>query len=464
MSGLFVDDINTEATAIFCLIVMVILSILIPGVIGYGLFLRFSHTKAKPFNIFLCHHKAGCGSTARLLKMTLAEEIKYISKKIWLDSDDLTDLEKLFDYVGSQSDTLAMLCSADILMRPWCMGELVTAKNKNVRVVRVLFPDFQEPDDKFIDNYDQYVPGITVLAEHGISLDMVQDMLRWLRTLPKIKLGGLTCPSVTADLTTKLAMVATATDPSQYGSQPLVVSFKPEAQPDDRTTAILVDNSQYESVATASILSKLLISHFAHDPEAAPFVLSQGMSLPANVKTILIICTNGVFRQPQVLQALMEGAKRGVKQVPILADENFRFPSEAFLKDHEPIAKSVTKDDPAALLQVIKDVFKEIAIVFQPELYSTTAEILTTKAVEVHQRLRSTNLGKLAWTPTVSPSCSIQVEDVQQVVASKDDDKVHGLNENDVLIEMGGLNDSVEMQPVKKTGKDGVLSHIEMDI
>ena len=83
--------------------------------------------------VFLCHHKEGSGSFARLLKMRLQPH---------LDSDNLLDLRVLFGVVGNSTDTLVVLCSSDILSRTWCVGEMVTARLHGVDTFLVRLADF----------------------------------------------------------------------------------------------------------------------------------------------------------------------------------------------------------------------------------------------------------------------------------------------------------------------------------
>ena len=46
----------------------------------------------------------------------------------FIDSDDLKDLDKLFDYVGSDTANFLVIGSKEVLLRPCCVGEIVTAQ------------------------------------------------------------------------------------------------------------------------------------------------------------------------------------------------------------------------------------------------------------------------------------------------------------------------------------------------
>lgn len=166
-----------------CAIIGIAISSVVIG-LGYGLVKKYV-LKQKPFQYFLCHHKGGCGSFARLLKMNMTGDAK-VTEKVFLDSDDLQDLNRLFDVVREDLGTLVVLCTKEVLMRPWCAGEITTARMNNVPVVTVIFPDFSFPDEDTIKNYGTLVPGTGSLAPHGIDEDMVQESLRWIKDQPSI--------------------------------------------------------------------------------------------------------------------------------------------------------------------------------------------------------------------------------------------------------------------------------------
>ena len=98
----------------------------------------------KPFQFFLCHHKVGGGAFCRLLKVRLLSHGQ-VSSDVFLDSDNLQDLSLLFAIVGEKTETLVVLCTKEILYRPWCVGEMTTARLHNVDTILVIFPDFDDP-------------------------------------------------------------------------------------------------------------------------------------------------------------------------------------------------------------------------------------------------------------------------------------------------------------------------------
>jgi len=72
-------------------------------------------SSSKPFAAFVSHHKLACAMEARFL----ANELESIlGAKVFLDSDDLKDLRMLGKHVVD-SDTLVILQSSEVLLRPW---------------------------------------------------------------------------------------------------------------------------------------------------------------------------------------------------------------------------------------------------------------------------------------------------------------------------------------------------------
>ena len=136
--------------------------------------------------------------------------VRRVRKKVFLDTDDLQDLSRLFDYVGNHTDVAVALCSQDLLTRPWCMGELVTAKVNKVRMVRFVMPGFTEPDEIFIKEYETLVPDIACLTEHGISLQMVKGMLSWVSQCSSIGMYEGPSHATMNDACDKLVQITTS--------------------------------------------------------------------------------------------------------------------------------------------------------------------------------------------------------------------------------------------------------------
>jgi len=90
---------------------------------------------------FLSHMKDEVGSHARILHDKGEEYLRKIegpfkNSKLFLDSENLTDLKKLLDEVKKTNVMIVML-SRSYLTRPWCLAELYTAIVNNIPIVSV---------------------------------------------------------------------------------------------------------------------------------------------------------------------------------------------------------------------------------------------------------------------------------------------------------------------------------------
>jgi len=266
------------------------------------------------------------------------------------------------------------------------MGEIVTGKMNEVRAVRVLLPRAMEVDDDFIAAYGAHVD-VACLAPHAITLEMVQDSLRWFRNLPSIRLPQQCTYAVMQALCSELGSAA-----------PKDIEAKPDAVYKDSVVKIAFDTSNFEATSTAMILKDLLVKLTYFRENMVPDLLRAAQQLRTEDGDIffqrpdegyivfVVVCTNGVFFQKDILASLIAASEVNAVTLPILSDENFRFPNREFLESVRPIA-SLLSDDPDALLRQIEDVFREIAPVFQPQLYSSTEQLLQTKAKEIAARL-----------------------------------------------------------------------------
>ena len=124
---------------------------------------------------------------ARLLQLDLMENPK-VKKRVFIDSDDLRDLDMLFEYVSKDTDTMIGLCSKLLLHRPWCVGELANAHQASIHTVRVVLPDFEDPKPDFISGYCDIVPDTEKLAEHGVTPGMMSAALAWFQEQQSVHL------------------------------------------------------------------------------------------------------------------------------------------------------------------------------------------------------------------------------------------------------------------------------------
>merc|ERR1740121_2434647 len=88
----------------------------------------------------------------------------------FIDSDDLMDLDKLFDIVKTSLEHLAILLTREVLMRPWCAGEIATSTKKRIKMTCIHVPGFLPPTEDQLEDLANYLDlSSTTLTQYGIS-------------------------------------------------------------------------------------------------------------------------------------------------------------------------------------------------------------------------------------------------------------------------------------------------------
>merc|ERR1712046_294554 len=133
------------------------------------------------------------GSEATMLEeaftlMVQADEChaaNHMRRPAFLDSSDLVDLSLLRAEVKN-SHNLVLLLTPNVLLRPWCLVEIVTAVRCNINIVPVTIVrpglDFRFPDDAFYKALGKgtNLPsnGEQVLNGEGIELNEVVEAVQ----------------------------------------------------------------------------------------------------------------------------------------------------------------------------------------------------------------------------------------------------------------------------------------------
>jgi hypothetical protein len=144
--------------------------------------------KGKTFSCFLSHHKAACAMEARFLKEKLGH---LLGAQAFLDSDDLFNLTSLIDHVRD-SGVLAIVQSANVLDRPWCLLELYAAIEAAVPIIAITVQgkgyDFARAADQLLHletKLDVVNPGACALLENE-GVDPLDVAFKLSTVLPSI--------------------------------------------------------------------------------------------------------------------------------------------------------------------------------------------------------------------------------------------------------------------------------------
>jgi len=341
----------------------------------------------KPFEFFLTHHKAGAGAFTRLLKIYLQDaktSYKHFRREVFVDSDSLVHLDRLFHHVRDETETLVAICSRQLLFRPWCVGEIVTARQAGVAVVSVHLIDFEPITENFIAGYP-YDVDLSALYEYGITLENIQDCFHWLAAQPRIVMPDGYTQKVCEQLTHALRRrdYARQYTISNHCSSDASIS---EQQAQEEQVCICADVSNPEALAAGMVLEKFLFR--MQWKGMTPFLVQAGTTLPDGLECVMFICSGGCLDSAPFLLWLTSAAARSLLALPVVVEEAFRFPSSSQLADFSPTGTSSVpqkhpsqSDAPGGLQGFILTMFKGIAVSFLAQHSSEEALWLAAKSI-----------------------------------------------------------------------------------
>jgi len=379
VAAFFVEDKDSElrlVSTISAIGIMIIPFVLVAGII-YGV-VRLLQMRLKPYQFFLCHHKAAAGSFCRFMKMRLAKT-SGVKTKVFIDTDDLRNLDGLFDVVAHKTGTLVVIQSRSVLLRPWCAGEITTAFRSSVRTVSVFIHGVPGPTDEFIAKYGTHVPDLSTLTEFGILLEHIQEAFSWLTQQAAIYLPAEARePAIDEVCTTLVNDLKNAGDSR-------TIDKRVENMPAKLRLLLLADEQDLEAISTALILRHLLIPLTVHLDRATGFLWSPGQEIRPMVEKAALVLTNGVFNEA-IVGAVRKLTELKASILPIMSTTNFQFPSTHWLARQNYIME-MEEEKAAATIRMIKNIFTEIAVDFQPSALSGTEATLDIKAEEIVLRL-----------------------------------------------------------------------------
>eukprot|EP00438_Fugacium_kawagutii_P021219 Skav201616 [mRNA] locus=scaffold152:1234360:1241265:+ [translate_table: standard] len=390
LGALTVKDAEPNGPMILCTVCgSLVIFALITGTFYYVVYSIASKLRKK-YKFFLSHHRTASAGYARLLRM----DLKKLGFDAFIDSDNLTDLSRLFDYISNDTQTFVLLASPQVLTRKWCMGELVVARLAQVDAVLLTFPDFEAPDKAFVQNYASIVPEVKELAVFGLGLVEVQDTLRWLCGIARSGVCSFQIPNEfsTDNFSTVIGQLTGKVTKNVDQQSGNVTDY-----------LILADPGNVEAMATAHVLGRLLVS-IAPERGWSPRVLAKD--------------GNVWLMQARVMQHC--------QILPVITDEKFHVP-----RRH---GGSVSPGDGAhgvdetSYIHVIKAIFVEVALPFVP---SQSSEVdLGIRSRQLIRRLYgdlkplSTKLLLVGGAPEV-PEAEPQTDDS---IADSSNASLHRLN------------------------------------
>jgi len=435
LAAFSVEDVNTKGVGYLIVVVMSGCILMVPAIFAYVIYRKFG-PKAKNFQYFLCHAKAEAGCFCRLLKMELVE-LPQVKREVFLDADNLDDLDKLLSYVGHDLDTLLVLLSKSTLHRAWCAGEVTVARKHQVNTLPIEVPGYEKMDAEQLTQYLDSVTGLEVLVEAGLSPDMVLQAVTHVTNMEKILLPTELHPQH-AQLLAQMVVSGKVSGSlaSSNGKTGKAVTRMGSAASMGGIAAILADRLSLEALASASIIKRLVGPKVMHEDDSRHMEIIVETSqeiLPLDTKMVVLVGTNGSLLSPPIVLALFVAADRNLKVLPIVCEDHFNYPTvkmfDAFSEESLPTRQdgtTRTREDVVALMQ---DVFKEIAISMRTRSASRT--LLDVAANEAAKRILSRQVHAVKASRTSRSSGRITIQQGSSTMTAPTSGQPHGVVETD---------------------------------
>jgi len=304
--------------------------------IGYSIWRHFQPSNV--FGMFLCHHKGGAGSLCRLIKLLIS---RHSNCNVFLDSDQLEDLDLIFDTIRAKTKSVVVVLSPELLKRMWCAGEIVTAFKNKVTTVPLICDGFIQLTSETLEA----IPDVwtaqqkQILANYGITMEDVKQAYVWLRDeLKPLTLARFGPAKEREDVVVEIV---------QRAKVPMKVFRAGNAGSGSKVKArILITGSvtDAEALATLEVFQILVQNHLrvecamvrssqelmAHKPYAYYFVVLFSRGMLRDPRFAQILLSTGAGKEEE-----LAGDERQLEIVTVSADTGFEFPSAEFYKELE---------------------------------------------------------------------------------------------------------------------------------
>mmetsp|Transcript_18178 Transcript_18178/g.42505 ORF Transcript_18178/g.42505 Transcript_18178/m.42505 type:complete len:720 (+) Transcript_18178:3-2162(+) len=362
--------------------------------------------KRKTYDFFLCHHKLGAGAFTRLLKIHLIEA--HPRRKVFVDADNLSNLHFLFNHVRDETDTLVAISSRQLLLRPWCVGELTVTRLSSIRIVPIHMPDYNGPSENFIVRCADLVD-LTVLLEYGISKHMAQETFRWFRDLKHINFQLDLSNDVMVKLCKNVEIRKLQTS-IELTSQ---ACFEPaEWREKSVPTIIAPDTRNSEAIASAMVLEHIMrpiLVQYGH--EALAHVLTNGMVLPKKTARVVCILSAGCLESIPYLKMICSIIDEHVDACyPVVVQESFSFPNKEGMQRAAELS-----GHGQAFADFATNLFREIATTFDAQhAGENMLKLAANKLMErMYRRMQNASSTHVMPKDSLSSVASVELNDVE---------------------------------------------------
>jgi len=415
--ALFLEDVPQRGAVSF-LAMSAAVVVLAMGCLGLAIGV-WSRLMPHPFyDYFLCHHKAHAAAQTRYLKIVMQETRR--SCRVFIDSDDLKELDTLFDTVKTRVGHLVVYLTADTLKRPWCVGEIVSATRVSLVITRVKTPMFVAPSEEQISEPQSYVDSAGCnLSEYHIEWGDVTQAFHWLLhdskevRLPITYLGRAPIKLLAGELL------------SVHASQTRQPTLKDVSY---ASVVLSNDANNCEACAAGGILMARLSRHIYQVFEHGDCVLSDYDGDIPNLRrmtkqasAVVVILSEGCLMSVPVVTVICELEylldESLANLVPVSVNiPGFAFPTPAAIDEARANASGLATVYGNAMSGLLNSFFKNISILLPTH---ASQEALDIQAEEILNRISRITSAKNRRGSTISTSSDSSTTTTHRQIARK---------------------------------------------
>lgn len=336
-----------------------------------------SHTSQRVYDLFICHHKADAGNLARQIKTELG--MRTHGSQIFLDSDQIEDLESQLDIVRVRTTHLLVLLSPRFLDSHHCAGELVVAHQNEVSIVTMMFDDHQAPERRKANHLatSWRSEDKCQLLALDISSKMIDDAYQHLIENMACEIDGTAAIVFTRldntrlrdQVWNELSNRCNLKSPVEAGLIRVQSSqTQATSAPEILITGAIND---CEALSACEIMACMLRVGLSTDVQVAQNAAQTQLELP-NVLAVVVLLTPGLLMDASFAMVVLEIMHREndrIALVTVLASPSFQFPSQSYYEQLAATGLGLPGIGPVEaemLLAAYESILSHTALPFSP--------------------------------------------------------------------------------------------------
>lgn len=332
------------------------------------------------------------------MKMELQQQLK---APVFLDSDNLEDLDMLLDTLRCKVQNLVVLLTSQTLHRPWCAGEVATSWKNGIPMIPIHIDGYIDPsaDELTVERISNRwsAEEFASCQRNGISNEIVCEAFAHLQQLPKVYFDRVkACHTGEKRAFVQMVTVVAA----KCSSSPKAVKASsseveestrevPSAADEDDATmspgpkissmstaewkmfnnvelAIVANSADAEAISAAEVIVRLVsqATQWQTVELLVPADVDEAIEAQVRPPRVLVLLTEGALTSQVFSETLLRAVRAWggrAKMLPV-GTEQFVFPSAQAID--ETIAPQVSK--------MISNTREEIAIAYK-RLFKTIA-------------------------------------------------------------------------------------------